>query len=455
MGQSFDSVGCLGISGASQAFLQRICAALGSQLVILDDIASTSMLRRSALPHALIGLLVGKSATASHLQDLEAISSDLFVLKPEGNTRDDELALVRAIATARGQRCKRLAKAHTEAAGSLSSLRGLFDESQRSFAELDSYLQRHALLRPRTTFAIAAGQESVLLTSETAPLLQPLPFDAYGLAIIRLSLAASLSAGTILEVELMLGQDVAQNWLIQGPLPAQTIKLALNRASTEQYREASLRIRAGGTDPSLRLALSAERIGPRWAARLGTADLSRALALGTSFAPPGIAIPKVGGNPPPGIKASNLHIVVDDWNDVTFSHEPLLHEWQVAVAEDGFLQAHPLVGKPALIRLQKVDLTGFRRIRAEIRLSHASAPQVGFAIALLEKQSMRKLRLRDKDLSWARTTSGWFALNGENSGLAFLDLSPQGPVDIALVTSCLGKKADFAWARWGSIVLER
>lgn len=435
--------------------MQRICAALGSQLVVLDDITSTSMLAREALPHALIGLLVGKNITAAHLQALEGISSDLFVLKPEGSARDDELALIRAIATARGYRGKRLAKAHAESARSLSSLRSLFDDSQRSFAELDRYLQRHALLRPRTTFSIAAGQESVLLTSETAPLLQPLPFDAYGLAVIRISLAASLGAGTTLEVELMFGQDVAQRWQIQGPLPARAVRLILNNASTEQYREASLRIRAVGMCSSLHLALSAEHVGPRWAARRGTADLSRALAFSTAFAPPGVAIPKVGGNPPPGPKAPNFHIFVDDWNDVTFSHEPLFHEWQVALAEDGFLQAHPLVGKPALIRLPNVDLTGFRRIRAEIRLSHAGAPQVGFAIALLETPSTRKLRLRDKDLSWAGAASGWFALKGEDSGLAFLDLKPQGPVDIALVTSCLGKKADFAWARWGSIVLER
>lgn len=453
--QSSDSIGCLGFDCADQAFLRQACEALNCDLVVIEGDELAFTVDRAALPQSMIGLIVHGDVEDARLQRFEGILSESFVLRLQSAVRDDEIALIRAIATARGSRYRRLAKAYVDGTRSLSNLRRLFDDSQRAFVELERYLQRHALLRIRTTFAVTSGSDSIELRPGADALQQPLPFDPFGLALLKLVLSSSLGSGSAIEAELLLGDDIVQRWLISGPLPSGSVSLPLNGALTEQFRVPSLRLRAIGQDAVVCLALSAQRLGPRWSARQAARDLNRALALSTGFAPPGISLPSMAPTTQARFDTERFHVIVDAWNGVDFAYEPVRHDWQVVQAEEGFLQAHPLAGAPTVIRLRNIDLTGFRRIRADMRLAHANAPRIGFAVALLDSSRSRKLNLRDKDLSWSDISSDWFVLQGEESGLAFLEFEGKGRVDIALVTSCLDKNADFAWARWGPIVLER
>lgn len=452
LARALESLGCFGCTPADQAFLSRLCATLDCELLLLDADKAGVLRDHRALPLSMLALVLPGNLEIARAQGLDAILPDAPIIRLAGEPITDELTVTRAVATARGERYRSLAKAHSENARSLAGLRRMFNDSQDAFVELERFLERHALLRVRTTFSVAPGSDSVVLRGDGDGLEQPLPFDAFGLALVRLALSDSLAAGSALEAELLFGTDVAQSWRFEGPLPAGSIALPLKNAATEQFRVPSLRLRAVGPGAAVRLPLAAERLGIRWSARLGVRDLGRSIALSTGFAPPGITLPDQAAT---RTDPSRLHIVVQDWRNIEFGHEPVKHGWQVVQAEDGYLQAHPLVGAPTLIWLRDIDLTGFSRIRADIRLSHAGAPQIGFAIAMLEPGRQGRLRLRDRDLSWSRGASSWFTLKGEESGLAFLDIEAQGHADIALVTSCFDKKADFAWARWGAVVLER
>ncbi len=207
------------------------------------------------------------------------------------------------------------------------------------------------------------------------------------------------------------------------------------------------------------MALAEQRMTPKWSATLGERDLEFPLALALDFAPAGTKIPARGGIVADQDIASAKKpevVLLSSWPSIQYHAEEIRHDWQLVIAEDGMLQAHPLVNFMNVVHLDGVNLTGVRRLKVDICLAHEQAPRVGFAIALIARDNPKRISLKDTGLGWAAKRSSWFELSGKSQGRAVFEweASDEKDMTLALVTTCLDKRANFAWARWGAIILE-
>lgn len=454
-------VGLIGIEEPDRSDLERMLQNISISTRDLNETDISILRERSVIDRNLIGIVASDKYLYSINNLLHEERSDFLVLKYDDGAASKLQPVVEAIARWLGARA--ISLAHNLAAVSieLSELRGMFDGLQRSHVELDRYLSRNALNRPQTLFFTQAGQSVVILPSAGAVVHQPLPHDPYGLCAVGLRLSSTMTGRTGLDVELLLGRDCVHHWSVRGPLQRGRLLLSLPAALREEYRAPSLIITAhtDNRDP-VELVLAEQRAALDWSAKLDGLDLEFPLALELEFAPPGTTVtPRIGSGRLPATEEVNDSkvLLLDSWSNIDYQAEPLQHDWQVVVAEDGTLQAHPLQNAMTVVHLSNLEFDGVRRLRADIRLAHEQAPRVGFALALVPKDKRRRVNVKDPKLNWAARKTSWFELTGKAEGHAIMELGPTDAegMSLALVTACLDKRAEFAWARWGSIVLER
>lgn len=455
------AVAIAGIDQNNFELIQAQFAVAQIEIINLDGEHGHFLPGRTALENSVIGIGATKKFIDDNADLIKSLTPDVFLCELSGNPETDGKSISARIIGALIEKCTSASKILISSVGEVSDLRISYDKLQRSSLELDRYLSKHALVKPQTLFAVPKGTLTASLTAGGPALDQPLPHDPYGLCAIGLQLASSLTSRTSLEAELHLGSDVAHRWSVRGPHTPGQLLLTLPVASTEEFREPRLLLKADDENREpIELSLAEQRTTREWTARLGETDLQYPLALALDFAPPGTRTPlRTGQRGPSNAEdgADSRALLLKAWSTLAFRSEPLQHDWQLVVAEDGTLQAHPLANAMTVVHLDDLDLQGIRRLRAEIRLAHEQAPRIGFAMALVSKDKRHSVNVKDVKLGWAAYKTSWFELNGKAEGSAVMDIHQEKTegMSLALVTVCLDKRAEFAWARWGSIVLER
>lgn len=449
------SVGVIGVEGLLFDGLIEALASINLDVFQFDTIESA--LSCSIIDAAVIGIIANGCRSES-MEGLSKLIPDGFFIRQflPGQTGE----LFRDVALALNRRLVSVSVASAGLRMELSDLRRMFDSAQRSQVTFEEYLHRHGLLAPTRLFATAAGSETVRIKAGEVPYVQPLPRDPYGLARITIRLATPIPNRAVLNIFLMFGQSRAHAWTVAGPVRAGTLELSLPQASLEEYRVPSIALSvAPDSEGDVHLALASQKIAPRWGLLLNDRVLSYPLALELDYAPPGtrpngrVAAPTQGV----GTSERTAPIVYDRWEDIRYEALSVKTDWQIALAEDAMLQAHPLRSRVTVLRLKDISPSEGTEIRVDIRLAHEAAPRTGFAIALVPSGLSGKIDASDTRLSWASKRSDWFELKGREDGRAFLawEKHEAEGMTLALVTTCLDNIEDFAWARWGTLALQR